>query len=545
MTTWAAVIDRQVLLRNAAEFQPIECLLVAHRTAQNQLLRMQQHLKELGHENAKLDEKNKALAQQVRMLELAAAGVINRTAREEELEAKIAQLEKKESAAQQMLDENSQFEAQRLSEENKSLRQDLARLKEQETQQEDVLRMMKNEYAALKQENDLVRPKLVTLMGERDRYVKDLLATKDTIAKMQDKILEYEDELNRMRKERRISSGSGGVEETASAEWQIAATSRAKSNKTPVARHRDVSSSADVLPPMGVAYTIDNAHGDRLLYAACAANGGQWLISGGADRMIRHWESGTGAVRRSHSSFNVPLSLDSTSHYLLAGCADGTARFWDTNNLRTVELTGHSEKIVAACLSQSAHSAFTASSDRTIKLWDVRSSAMQRTIMCPSTCNDLCVLDTLIISAHYNGSIWAWDRRTAGRSTEIKQAHQQAVTCIRMDHSGQRCVSLGRDGVVSVRDLRDMSRELFRVEHEDIRISTNLARLALSPDGKLCAVGNMRGAILFVSLDDGNILPERLTEGHQMAVHSLVWTLCDTIPLLASIGDDKRIVVWK
>ncbi|KAH9599724.1 WD40 repeat [Trypanosoma melophagium] len=551
MAPWTDVIERQVLLRNTTELQPTERVCIAHRVAQNQLLRLQQRLQELGSENAKLDEKNKNLAQHLRTLELAAAGVVNRTSREEELEAKVTELQKQvqENITQEKDYYKNMCEANRLVEENKTLKEELSLMKEQEAHRENVLRMMKNEYAALKQESEELRPKLCSILNERDRCLKELLTSKDTIAKMQERILEYEDELNHVRKARRQHSSD------------VPRTTTTTTNHTdPVAlvdcmssvtrgqglgRERDTLQRTDVQPPSTVLYAIDGVHGDRVVYAACAADSGRQLITGGGDRTIRHWEFSTGKPLRTHSSTDVPLALDSASHYLLAGCADGVTRFWNTHTLRTVELTGHSEKVVAAYLSQSAHTAFTASSDRTIKLWDVRRGTSQRTIMCTSTCNDLCVVDSYIVSAHYNGSLWVWDRRTVGHSTEIKNAHHQGVTCVRMDPDGRRCVSLGRDGTVCVRDVRDLKQELFRVEHSDMRVSSNLARFAISGDGKLCAVGSARGAVFLVTLDEGHILDATLNGEHQKGVHSVSWTLCDSTPLLASIGEDKRIVVWK
>ncbi|PBJ74123.1 hypothetical protein BCY84_12955 [Trypanosoma cruzi cruzi] len=547
MNAWTAVIDRQILQRNAAEIRLTECVFDAHKITQSQLLRLQQRYQEIVEDNGRLDEKCKALMQHVRTLELAAAGVLTSTAREGELEAKVAELQKQlqDNITQEKDYYKNLYEAKRLTDENKVLQEEITRLKEQEAQRENVLRMLKNDYAALKQENSVVRPKLNTLISERDRCVKELLTAKDTIARMQDTILEYEDRWNQMQKEKR-NSGIGFVMGATYSDPHFGDSVRGScAVKDPAATLRDVSSALEVPVPTAEAYAINEAHGDRLLYATCAADGGKLLISGGGDRMIRHWDYSTGKALRSHPSTDVPLCVDSTSHYLLAGCADGVARFWDTHALRTVELTGHREKVVAAYLSQSAHNAFTASSDRTIKLWDVRKSTIQRTIMCSSSCNDICVGGSLIFSAHYNGSIWVWDRRTNDHGTEIKHAHQKGVTCVRLDPSGQRCVSLGRDGAVSVRDVREMSRELLRIEDYGICCSTNLARLAVSPDGALCALGNLQGEVLFVSLNTGRVLQERLVGGHVRAVHSVVWALCGSTPMLASIGEDKRIVAWK
>nr|CCC95320.1 unnamed protein product [Trypanosoma congolense IL3000] len=540
--SWVRIIDRQVVHRNASEMEPMEQVFHAHTLAQNQLLRLQQRLQKLTGDNAKLDEQNKELLQQIHTLELTSAGVISRAGREEKLEAKIGELQQQ---LQESLENEKDYyknacEVKRLTDENTTLRNEIAQLKDRETQREDVLLMLRSEYAALKQENDTVRPKLNTAMNERDRCVKELISAKEAMACMQEEMMGYMDELNTLRKK---AAGGGSVEKTPESRREISHSSQ---HRDPYSTCTHEASVVDVSRvPSKILCTIQHTHGERPIYALCAAEGGKRIITGGGDRMLRHWGSDNGAVLHSHTSVDVPLCLDSVSNYLIVGCADGAARMWNTQTQRKTELTGHSEKVVAAYLSETAANAYTASSDRTIRLWDARQGVSQRTLINPSACNDLCALESLIFSAHYNGSICVWDvRAPRGGQREIKCVHREGATCVRVCEERSCCVSLGRTGAISVRDTRAVEKELFRVEHNDMGTSTYLARFALSPGGNFCAVGNMCGSVRIVDLVAGRSLNRELRGGHLNGVKGVLWTQVGESVVLATIGDDRRLVLW-
>lgn len=352
--------------------------------------------------------------------------------------------------------------------------------------------------------------------------------------------------------------------------------------------------------PRKAQYVIEDAHSSAVLQSICFGESSRQVFTSGSDKMIKVWDcragSGVGggtvseAEKKRFSSGNsIALSLHCSSHYLLAGCVDKTARFWDTRSLRVLELVGHAEKIVSVCLSATAQHAFSASSDSTIKIWDVRRRAPLQTLMCQSTANDVTVSGDNIFSAHYNGSLVAWDRRTRGKSGEVVKAHQRIATCVRVSPDGRLCVSLGKDNTISVRDIRMFSAAaaappLRVLAPVDLVVSMNWSRLALSPDGRVVAVGSSKGQVICGVLDkneeaaiaqtypffffgnsnhnssnnhhgggggssggiDDGIMNVLERGGHEGSspVPCVAWGVENGSPVV-SMGEDRRMVVWQ
>ncbi|KAG8346243.1 hypothetical protein TRVL_02926 [Trypanosoma vivax] len=545
---WREVIDKQVSQRNSAELQPMEVIVHAYGRVFSQLVHLQQRVKELGDDNAKLCESKMGLQERVRMLELSAAGVVSRTNREEELTAKVDELQHQlqECLREQKDYYKGQCEIKRVMNENETLRGEVARTQEREKELEALSQLLKDECTKREHENKELTQELSLLTSERDNCLTKLIASRETVACMQEKILEYEEMLSNTRKEMRsgqkCAANSEGVPGVKASDVE-----RLEGVVGSALSHRDTSLAQGLNKlPSEVAHTIEQAHGDRQIYAICAARGEERLFTGGGDRVVRMWDASKGKLLDELSSVNTPLCLDSSPKILLAGCADGVARVWNLDTLRRSELTGHSEKIVAASLSQSTSAAFTASADRTVKLWDISRKSMCRTIMCTSMCNDLCVTDSHIYTAHYNGSVCIWDvRNPRADAMSIAGVHPQGVTCVRLTKHGQQCISLGRDSSISVRDVREMNKELFRVECKGSVTHKNLTRFAVSPDECFCALGGMQGAVLLVDINTGVVLTPPLLNGHYANVLSVAWTANAAASTLASVDESARLVLWK
>lgn len=64
-------------------------------------------------------------------------------------------------------------------------------------------------------------------------------------------------------------------------------------------------------------------------------------------------------------------------------------------------LTGHSGKVLSAKFMGDNNKVVSASYDRTIKIWDLRSKSCVSTKFAGSSCNDIVCTDSNIISAHF------------------------------------------------------------------------------------------------------------------------------------------------
>lgn len=523
-------------------------------------------------ERRRLQMERNQLADRVHELERAAANSSVQTTRERTLEAKKDELQ--DQLQLYMQRESEYYKGLAEMKEVKSARDELQRLAtstaaelEQRTAE---LHLLHKEYTSLRDEYESIRLSL----GEADRAVRDAQHAKEKAAQLQDRVAALEAEVSDL--QRRLQAAQAGMKaemgEDARAtgdveESQLTRDTAQRATNTYVDAAVLYSPKLRTSEPTRASMVVADAHNGSLLHGVCVLDDGKHFLTSGTDKYIRVWNRQSAQAEKYFSSSSIALSLDTSSHYLLAGCADHVVRFWDVNSLRVLEMTGHTEKVVAACLSSSAQHAFTASSDSTIKLWDIRRRESLRTLLCQSTCNDVTVAGDTIFSAHYNGKITVWDRRTAARSGEVA-AHQRVATCVRVSANGLLCVSLGKDNVIAVRDARLFSKTLLTLAPEQLAVPMNWARLSLAPNGLVCAVGQGRTSdLLLVRLDTpasaaaevkvlkasvpisgggggGGGLSDAGTGSSKGPIFSTAWGANEGGPLV-SISEDRCVQVWE
>ncbi|GET91894.1 hypothetical protein, conserved [Leishmania tarentolae] len=498
---WLQDIESQLLIRNAIELKPSQSIFASYTNLHASVL----HLQAVEDERQQLRMEQSRLTERVRELERAAANSSLQTSRERELEVKKDALQdqlqlytQRESDYYKALSEMKAVQEERDKQQLRSNKLD-AEL-EQRTAE---LQLMHKEYTALRDEYDRVR----LTASEADLYLREVKTAKDKIVQLQHCIMTLEAEVNMLRRQlqealKGETAAAVGKDKraSASADWKDTegTPSTMRTSHSPhVDAYMALSANHLSAEPRRVSMIISEAHNSSTLHGLCVLDDGKRFLTSGADKHIRLWNCQSTQAEKNFSSNSIALALDTSSHYLLAGCADHVVRFWDLNSLRVLEMTGHTEKVVGACLSSSAQHAFTASSDSTIKLWDVRRRESLRTLLCQSTCNDVTVAGDTIFSAHYNGKITVWDRRSATRSGEVV-AHQRVASCVRVSANGQLCVSMGKDNVISVRDARMFTKTLFSVAPVQLTVIMNWARLSIAPSGHLCAVGSGRTSDLLL-----------------------------------------------
>lgn len=545
--SWQQDLNAQVLHRNRTELHPCRTLFQSYAA----LYARSRNLPQIMQQRAQLQDENTRLADRVRALERAAADSSVRFAREAELEKKRDELQDRlqllmnqENTYYKGMAELSTWKARTAAAEDRveTLEQQLSRCTSE-------FSLVRKEYAALADENQVLRKRS---SAELQTTLLDLESAKETIVQMGNRIAMMSSTIENLQQQCQLQQplSSGGASPLI-AEHQDPNSRRLDSVGGENETDSGMRPSEDaVIYPTGPGIVIKDAHDGAMLQSICMSESTRSIFTSGADKKIRVHETQKGSRTATIPIGQFVLSMDTASHYLLAGCTDSIARFYDLSTTRALELVGHSQKIVAACLSSSAQHGFTASSDSTIKLWDMRRQAAIKTLLCPSTANDVCVVGESIYAAHYNGCISTWDRRTASRTGEVR-SHQRLATCVRVSPDGRLCLSVGRDNTVCVRDTRQLSREVRNIAPSSLVVSHNWSRLAVSPDSAVCAVGSAEGDVLLLPLHDalmtvsadGVMTTLERRPPPSRAVLATVWGRNARMPLV-SIAEDGCVVVW-
>ena len=540
---WRAHFDAQCVERNRRESKPFKDVIGRYAMLRLEVTSALSCALVAREECLNVKKDRDALASQLQELQLASTGVVLRSGREKELEDKLRLVEADYRKA--LLDRNEFLETQlnlgkasktieELNTANADLAKKVADLARDAKERESTFALVKNELSTLSAQNETLRKKQSQMQAEYDRCLQMVLDAKGREAELLNENLLLSEQL--------LGKGNTAGSPSATSDDPAAAASRLNQNMCFDTRELG----GITLPPSRIIHRIDNAH-DGECYAVAFAENSRSIWTGGNDKLIRQYDSNTAQLAGKINCSGAALCLDVSSGKLLAGCADSICRVWEVSTMRNVaQLTGHTEKVTSAFLSHSAAQSYSASSDRTIKMWDTQSSSTTTTIMCFSMCTDFCVANERICAVHMDGSLRMYDIRQGGKlSGEIKALHDKAATSVRMTPDGNYAVTLGRDNTVKLIDLRKLDTPIDSSAPEKLVISTAAARLAMSPDANLVACGSSNGGCVLVWSIAAKALntPAVLEGGHTMCATSLSWSPDGRG--LATLGQDKRLTIWR
>ncbi len=205
-------------------------------------------------------------------------------------------------------------------------------------------------------------------------------------------------------------------------------------------------------------------HGAGVLSIACSPDG-KYLASGSGDNSIKLWDFKTGSLVRTikgHAAgtFGInSLSFHPNGMYLLSGGDDDTIRLWDIRNGAQIRVfKGHRGSITSVQFSPDGlYLASGAVNDYLIRLWNVETGAMVRTFDGHSWTSSINSVKfspdgRFLISGSSDKTVKLWD---IGSGTLVRsiEGFPQVVTSVAVTPDGKYAV-MGSDSSLRMLDMQ-------------------------------------------------------------------------------------------
>lgn len=241
--------------------------------------------------------------------------------------------------------------------------------------------------------------------------------------------------------------------------------------------------------PLAVLERKLTGHTDWVKSVAVSPDG-TWAASGSYDKTVKIWDLETGNCRATlegHTDRVQTVAITPDGKQILSGSSDNSVRVWNAKSgLQLAKLEGHSDNVWSVAVYRGRY-AISASSDGTIRLWDIVLEQFIKAINYGAGDRDNgwgCAVNTaedIVLTTYQDGRIGLWSIETSECLAMLKE-HSTNVFSVQITPDGRFAVSGSSDKTVKVWDLEAKTCVGTLEGHQ-----SNVQSVAISPDGNWIA----------------------------------------------------------
>ncbi|MBN3941948.1 ribosome assembly protein 4 [Nostoc sp. NMS9] len=239
-----------------------------------------------------------------------------------------------------------------------------------------------------------------------------------------------------------------------------------------------------------------------------------------------------------HSSAVNSIAYSPNGQQLASASDDKTIKIWDVSSGKLLKsLTDHKDEVWNVAYSPNGQQLASASADKTIKIWDVSSGKLLKTLTGHSdVVNSIAYSPNgqQLASASADKTIKIWDV-SSGQLLKTLTGHSDVVNSIAYSPNGQQLASASADKTIKIWDVSSGKLLKTLTGHSDVVNS-----IAYSPNGQQLASASADKTIKIWDVSSGK--PPKTLTGHTSGVFGVAYSRNGK--QLASASDDNTIKIW-